>query len=105
MLALLAATTEFAAAIPWELMADCDLVGLTDLKTGETRLAAVLGNGGEVFGAVFYRRPAGLHWILNALDSLETCMDLDVMEGMDLNFRSRTGEGKDSIPIRIFKII
>ena len=83
MKALLAATTEFAAAMPWEFMTDCDLVGLTDLKTEEIRLAAVLGNGGEVFGAVFYRRPAGLHWILNTLDSLETCTDLDVMEGMD----------------------
>lgn len=83
MLALLAATTEFAAAKPWELMADCDLVGLTDSRTEEPRLASVLGNGGEVFGAVFYRRAAGLHWILNTLNSLEFCTDLDVMEGMD----------------------
>ena len=83
MKALLAATTEFAAAIPWELMADCDLVGLTDSKTEEIRLASVLGNGGEVFGAAFYRRPAGLHWILNAVDKLESWADLDAMEGMD----------------------
>jgi len=83
MKALLAATSEFTAAIPWELMADCDLVGLADPKTEETRLASVLGNGGEVFGAVFYRRPAGLHWILNMLESPDFCADLDVMEGMD----------------------
>ena len=83
MLALLAATTEFAAAKPWELMADCDLVGLTDPKTEETRLATVLGNGGEVFGAVIYRRATGLHWILNTLDSLKSCTDMEVMEGMD----------------------
>ena len=83
MLALLTATTEFAAVKPWEVMADCDLVGLIDPVTGETRLTSVLGNGGEVFGAVFYRRASGLRWILDALDSPEECMSLEVMEGMD----------------------
>lgn len=83
MRSLLTATTEFAAARPWELMANCDLVGLTDPKTEETRLASVLGNGGEVFGAVIYRRPAGLHWILNLLNDRESCAGSGMMEGMD----------------------
>ncbi len=83
MKALLAATTEFAAATPWELMADCDLVGLTDHQTKEIRLASVLGNGGEVFGVVFYRHATGLRWILNAVDSLEECQSMEIMEGMD----------------------
>jgi len=83
MLALITATTEFAAAEPWKIMADCDVVGLTDPKTGEIRLAQVLGNGGEVFGAVFYRRASGVRWILNALNTPGDCINLDAMEGMD----------------------
>jgi len=82
-LALIAATTGFAAAEPWKIMADCDVVGLTDPKTGEIRLAQVLGNGGEVFGAVFYRRASGIRWIINALSTPGNGLNLDAMEGMD----------------------
>jgi hypothetical protein len=83
MQALLTAATGFAAAKPWEIMADCDLVGLTDPITGETRLACVLGNAGEVFGAVFYRRATGLRWILNALNGPETSLNADDFSTMD----------------------
>jgi hypothetical protein len=83
MQALLTATTDFAAAKPWEIMADCDLVGLTDPITGETRQACVLGNAGEVFGAAFYRRATGLRWILNALNGPEGSLNADDFGGMD----------------------
>jgi len=83
LVALIAATTEFAAAKPWEIMADCDVVGLTDSVTGGIRLALVLGNGGEVFGAAFYRRTTGIRWLLNALHSSEDCLSLEAVEGID----------------------
>src|SRR5271163_26851 len=83
MLALLAATTEFAAAKPWEYMYDSDVVGLTDSKTGELRLATVLGNAGEVFGAVFYRRPSGLRWLLTTLNDPEDCVNAENIGAMD----------------------
>jgi hypothetical protein len=83
MLALLDAASEWAAAKPWELMADCHLVGLTDSKLEEIRLASVLGTGGEVFGAVFYRHAAGLRWILSVTESPEDYMSMDALEGMD----------------------
>src|ERR1017187_10416692 len=91
--ALLAAAADFAALAPWEFAYDSDAVGLIDPVTGETRIATVLGNAGEVaydsdavvlidpvagetriptvlgnagefFAALFYPRPAGLRWIL-----------------------------------------
>jgi hypothetical protein len=83
LVALIAATTEFAAAKPWEIMADCDVVGLTDSVTGGIRLALVLGNGGEVFGAAFYRGATGIRWLLNALNSPEDCLSLAAVEGID----------------------
>ena len=83
LVALIAATQEFAAARPWEIMADCDVVGLTDSVTGGIRLALVLGNGGEVFGAAFYRRATGIRWLLNALHSSEDCLSLESVEGID----------------------
>jgi hypothetical protein len=83
MRALLAATAEFAALKPWESMYNRHVVGLTDPVTGEIRLGSVLGNGGEVFGAAFYRRPAGLRWILGLLDSPNESMSLEALEGMD----------------------
>ncbi len=82
-LALLAATSEFAAAKPWEYMCDSDVVGLGDPKTGEARLVTVLGNAREVFGAVFYRRASGLRWLLNALVALEDYTNLDSFAVMD----------------------
>jgi len=83
MLALLAVTTEFAAAKPWKVMADCDVVGLMDNQTGGIRLASVLGNGGDVFGVVVYRRAAGVRWLLNILKDPEECMDVEAMGSMD----------------------
>ena len=81
--ALLAAASDFAALQPWEYMYDSDVVGLIDPATGETRIAAVLGNAGEVFAAVFYRRAAGLRWILQVRsDSLDP-EDLNSADGMD----------------------
>jgi hypothetical protein len=83
MLALLAATTEFAAAKPWEYMCDSDVAGLIDPGTGEVRLVTVLGNAREVFGAVFYRRASGLRWLLNTLNDPEECANLEGIATMD----------------------
>jgi hypothetical protein len=81
--ALLAAATDFAALEPWENMYDSDVVGLIDPATGETRIATVLGNAGEVFGAVFYRRAAGLRWILQMLNDTPDLEDFNTADGMD----------------------
>ena len=83
MLALLAAASECAAAKPWEFMSDCDLVGLTDSKTEEIRLASVLGYGAEEFEAVFYRHAAGLRWVLRGTERPEDSLRVDALEGMD----------------------
>lgn len=83
MLALLAATTEFAAAKSWEYMCDSDVFGLTDPRTGEVRLVTVLGNAREVFGAVFYRRASGLRWLLNTLNDPEEGPNLENVADMD----------------------
>jgi hypothetical protein len=81
--ALLAAAADFAALEPWEFAYDSDVVGLIDPATGETRIATVLGNAGEVFVAVFYRRPAGLRWILQMLDDTPDPEDLNSADGID----------------------
>jgi len=80
--ALLAAAADFAALEPWEFACESDPVGLTDSVTGETRIGHVLGNAGEVFAAVFYRR-AGLRWILAMLGDAPDPEDLNNIEGMD----------------------
>lgn len=79
---LLAAASEFAALKPWEFAFDSDVVGLVDPATGETRVGHVLGNAGEVFAAVFYRR-AGLRWILAVLGEAPDPEDLNNVDGMD----------------------
>jgi hypothetical protein len=81
--ALLAAAADFAAIQPWETMYDSDVVGLIDPVTGETRIATVLGNAGEVFAAVFYRRAAGLRWILQMLDDAPNPEDFNNADGID----------------------
>ena len=81
--ALLAAASDFAALQPWEYIYDSDVVGLIDPVTGETRIANVLGNAGEVFAAVFYRRAAGLRWILQMLDDTPDPEDFNTADGMD----------------------
>jgi hypothetical protein len=81
--ALLAAASDFAALEPWECMYDSDVVGLIDPATGETRIATVLGNAGEVFAAVFYRRAAGLRWILQMLNAAPDPEDLNNADGID----------------------
>lgn len=80
--ALLAATSEFAALEPWEFACDSDAVGLIDPITGEMRIGHVLGNAGEVFAAVFYRR-AGLRWILAMFADVPDPEDLNHADGMD----------------------
>jgi hypothetical protein len=80
--ALLAATANFAALEPWEFAYDSDAIGLIDPITGETRIATVLGNAGEVFAAVFYRR-AGLRWILAMLADSPDPEDMNHADGMD----------------------
>ncbi|HMP84269.1 MAG TPA: hypothetical protein PKA41_16345 [Verrucomicrobiota bacterium] len=79
---LLAATAEFAALQPWEFAHDSDPVGLIDPFTGDQRIGHVLGNAGEVFAAVFYRR-AGLRWILAMLGDAPDPEDLNTADGMD----------------------
>lgn len=79
---LLAAAADFAALEPWEFACDSDPVGLTDPTTGETRIGHVLGNAGEVFAAVFYRR-AGLRWILAMFGDSPDPEDLNHIDGMD----------------------
>jgi len=81
--ALLAAASDFAALQPWECMYDNDVVGLIDPATGETRIAAVLGHAGEVFAAVFYRRAAGLRWILQMLNDTPDPEDINTADGID----------------------
>jgi hypothetical protein len=81
--ALLAAAADFAALEPWEFACDCDTVGLVDPLTGDSRIGHVLGNAGEVFAAVFYRR-AGLRWILAMFDDdTPDVSDPNNAEGMD----------------------
>lgn len=80
--ALFAAAADFAALAPWAFARDCDVVGLIDPVTGEGRIAHVLGNAGEVFAAVIYRR-AGLRWILAMLDESPSPENLNNIEGMD----------------------
>ena len=81
--ALLTAASDFAALQPWEYTYDSDVVGLIDPATGETRIAAVLGNAGEVFAAVFYRHAAGLRWILQMLNDTPDPEDLNSADGID----------------------
>lgn len=76
------AATDFAALRPWEHAADCHTIGLMDPITGQMRIGHVLGNAGEVFAAVFYRR-GGLRWILSLLGEQSEPPDLHVAEGMD----------------------
>jgi hypothetical protein len=83
MRALVAAAADFAAVKPWEYMCDCDVVGLMDPVANETRIGCVLGNAGEVFGAVFYRRASGLRWIMKMLDSPADTLNGDAVEGLD----------------------
>jgi hypothetical protein len=81
--ALLTAASDFAALQPWENMYDSDVVGLIDPATGETRIAAVLGNAGEVFAAVFYRHAAGLRWILQMRSDMPDLEDFNNVDGID----------------------
>ena len=80
--ALLAAAIDFAALEPWAFARDRDPVGLLDPITGEIRIGHVLGNGGEVFAAVFYRR-AGLRWILSMFGDTPDPGDFNNADGMD----------------------
>lgn len=99
--ALLAAAAEYAALEPWEFAADSDCLGLIDPVTGETRIGHVLGNAGEVFAAVFYRR-AGLRWILAMLTDAPDPQDRNNVEGMDclkLEFVSKRELSKEDLAI------
>jgi hypothetical protein len=98
--ALLAAAAEFAALAPWKFACDSDVVGLIDPATGEARIATVLGNAGEVFAAVFYRRPAGLRWILQMLEDTPDPEDLNNADGIDclkLELVSKRELGKEDL--------
>lgn len=81
--ALLAAASTLAAEKPWESMYDSDVVGLLDPITGEKRVACILGNAGQVFGAVFYRGAAGLRWILEVLNEPPDAPEFANAEGID----------------------
>ncbi len=81
--ALLDAAAAFAAVKPWEFAYDSDVVGLIDPITGETRIGCVLGAAGSIFAAVFYRRPAGLRWMLQMLSDTPDPEDFNSADGMD----------------------
>lgn len=81
--ALFAAAAAFAAAKPWETLYDSDVVGLLDPITGEKRVGCVLGNAGQVFAAVFYRRADGLRWILDVLNEPPDAPEFADAEGID----------------------
>jgi hypothetical protein len=99
--ALLAAAADLAALKPWEFAYDTDPVGLIDSATGETRIGTVLGNAGEVFAAVIYRRD-GLRWILAMLGDSPNPADLNLADGMDclkLEFVPRRELGKEDLAV------
>jgi Domain of unknown function (DUF6930) len=81
--ALLDAAAAFAAVKPWEFAYDSDVVGLIDPVIGETRIGCVLGAAGSIFAAVFYRRPAGLRWMLQMLTDTPDPEDFNSADGMD----------------------
>src|SRR5262245_1645363 len=80
--ALIDAATDFAALEPWKLIGDVTTVGLIDPATNATRIGQVLGNAGEVFAAVFYRR-VGIRWILDLLGTDLDPHDPSLIDGMD----------------------
>ena len=59
------------------------MVGVIDPATQETRIGVVLGNAGQIFAAVFYRRAAGLRWILQMLDDPSGWENLDRADELD----------------------
>ena len=80
---LLSLTAGLATLAPWKFAYDRDVVGLIDPLTGEKRIGSVLGNAGQVFAIVIYRR-AGLRWILSLLDDVpDDLEDLNQADGMD----------------------
>src|SRR5207248_406462 len=81
--ALLDAATKFAALKPWKTVSDREVVGVIDPATQETRIGVVLGNAGQIFAAVFYRRAAGLRWILQMLDDPSGWENLDRADELD----------------------
>jgi hypothetical protein len=81
--ALVAAASDFAGRSPWDHACDTDVVGIADPITGESSIACILGNAREVFGAVFYRRPAGLRWMLDVLDDSENAFSLQAIDSID----------------------
>jgi hypothetical protein len=81
--ALFATADAFAALTPWKTLYDSDAVGLAGPGNGGARIGCVLGHAGQVFGAVIYRRPAGLRWILSMLDDAPAEPDLASAEGID----------------------
>jgi len=100
MLALLTVTSEFATARPWELMADCDVVGLTDPVSCEIRIASILGNGGEVFGVAIYRRTNGVRWIMNVLNDPEEGLNMDdavFMDALKIEFMPKNEMPKEDL--------
>ena len=80
--ALLAVAAEFATLEPWEFASDAECVGLIDPVSGEKRIGHVLGNAGEVFAAVFYRR-AGMRWVLSMFSNEPDLGDFNLADGMD----------------------
>lgn len=61
---LIAASVEFCELAPWDYLSDSDLFGIHDAKTGNVRLASVMGNAGQVFGLMVHRGEQGLRWAL-----------------------------------------
>lgn len=80
--ALLSMAEDLERWAPWEFASDLDCVGLLDAEDGDYRFAHVLGNAGEVFGALIYRW-RGIAWLLKALREDFDPHDLSALEEMD----------------------
>lgn len=99
---LLSVANVFAASKPWEVVSDADVVGLEDPATGETRIACLLGNAGQVFGAVFHRRGSGLRWLLNSISDAPDEPGPEIAEGIDclkLEFGFRRALDKEDLAV------
>ena len=100
MQALIQAATAFGAAKPWEKMFDTHLVGLTDPVTNDLRLASVMGNAGQVFGASISRRAAGFRCLLQIIDDVGELPDMEIaanMDGLKLEFVARHELTKEEV--------
>jgi hypothetical protein len=80
---LVAAAEQVARLRPWTFMCDTDLVGVRDERTGELRVASVLGALKKVFAVVLYRGASGLGWLHDVATTDEESNYQLAFESMD----------------------